>query len=163
MNNREKWDRRFMAVADLVASWSKDPSTKHGAVIVDPLGRIVSVGFNGFPKGVEDSDERMNNREVKYRIVMHCEENAVLFAGGRARGATCYTTGSNCAHCAAILAQAGIKRTVYSVSNKPDFEKRWLDDCNLGRQILLEAGVEVSIYDQSVLTAIIEHQKISDV
>ncbi|MBI2669577.1 MAG: hypothetical protein HYX20_00290 [Candidatus Yanofskybacteria bacterium] len=61
----EKWDRRFLALAEFVAQWSKDPSTKTGAVIVDSNNRLVSVGYNGFPRGVNDSPERLENREIK--------------------------------------------------------------------------------------------------
>ena len=74
-----KWDIRYQQMAKLVASWSKDPSTRTGAVIVTPQKTVVSVGFNGFPRGVAD-DSRLYDRPIKYQIIVHCEMNAVLTA-----------------------------------------------------------------------------------
>ena len=73
------WDRRFLEMAALVSTWSKDPSTKVGAVIT--RGKfVVSLGFNGHPAGVEDSDARLHDREMKYRTIIHAELNAILSA-----------------------------------------------------------------------------------
>ena len=77
---QEKWDRRYLDIAKSVSQWSKDPSTKVGAVLVRD-NRIVSVGYNGFPEGVDDSEERYNNRELKYDLVVHAEVNAIISAG----------------------------------------------------------------------------------
>ncbi|NCA14162.1 MAG: hypothetical protein EBS89_08535, partial [Proteobacteria bacterium] len=74
------WDRWFLGLAHYVSTASKDPSTKVGAVIVDAERRVVSVGYNGLPRGVEDSEERLHNREVKYKMIIHAERNAILFA-----------------------------------------------------------------------------------
>jgi dCMP deaminase len=68
---REKWDCRFLEMAELVGSWSKDPSTKVGAVIVDKDRRIVSTGYNGFPQGIADRSELLNDREKKYKLIVH--------------------------------------------------------------------------------------------
>src|SRR5688500_6959549 len=76
----KKWTERYMELAAHVAQYSKDPSTKAGAVIVDPSNRVISLGFNGLPKGVLDSKERLENREVKYKLILHAETNAILFA-----------------------------------------------------------------------------------
>src|SRR3990172_2103187 len=76
----DAWDSRFLRLAEFVAQWSKDPNTKVGAVIVDGTHRIVSLGFNGFPRGVDD-DERLRNRELKLKLMVHAEMNAILFAG----------------------------------------------------------------------------------
>ena len=75
----KKWDLRFLEMARNAASWSKDPSTKVGAIIVDDDKRVISVGYNGFPKGVRD-DERLDDRQEKYKIIVHAERNALLFA-----------------------------------------------------------------------------------
>ena len=75
-----KWQRRFFDLARLIATWSKDPSSQVGAVIVDDKKRIVSVGFNGLPMGVEDTAERLNVRELKYELIVHAEANAILTA-----------------------------------------------------------------------------------
>ena len=77
-----KWDQRFIDLAMHIADWSKDPSTKVGAVVVDPsTRRVVSTGFNGFPVGVEDTADRLENREIKYEMVVHAEQNALVFCG----------------------------------------------------------------------------------
>ena len=75
-----KWDQRFMDLAQLVSTWSKDPSTKTGAVLVSPDKKDVILGFNGFPSRMSDAPELYANREVKYSRVVHCEVNAVLHA-----------------------------------------------------------------------------------
>src|SRR4051812_43949974 len=101
----EKWDRRFLQMARLVASWSKDPSTKCGAVIVRPDKTVASVGFNGFPKGTNDDDELYADRETKYSRVVHAEQNALIFAREPLDGYTMYTWpqgfGPTCDRCAA--------------------------------------------------------------
>ena len=86
-----EWDLRFLELAKLVSTWSKDPSTKVGAVIIDDNRRVVSVGYNGFPKGVRDSEHRLGNREVKYNYMVHAERNAMLFANSIPKNSTIYT------------------------------------------------------------------------
>jgi dCMP deaminase len=73
----DKWDVRFLQVAKLAAEWSKDPNAQVGAVIVDPQGQIAGVGYNGFPKRVEDTAERLSNKKAKNEMIVHAEENAV--------------------------------------------------------------------------------------
>ena len=75
----KRWDMRFLEMAQLVASWSKDPSTKVGATIVDDDRRVISVGYNGFPKGVADN-KRLEDRDEKYKMIVHAERNALLFS-----------------------------------------------------------------------------------
>ena len=72
-----KWDGRYLALAEQVASWSKDPSTQVGAIAVNPLGNVVAQGYNGFPRGIADSDERYNDREKKYKYIVHAETNCI--------------------------------------------------------------------------------------
>lgn len=137
-----KWDRRFLRLAEHVAEWSKDPSTKTGAVIVDTDHRVVSLGFNGFPRGVEDSPERLNDRATKYAVTMHCERNAILFARRDLRGCTLYLWPfSSCAPCAAMIIQSGIYRVVARRCADADLEARWAADLALGRELFAEAGV----------------------
>ena len=138
----EKWDRRFLALAEFVAQWSKDPSTKTGAVIVDSNNRVVSIGYNGFPRGVNDSPERLENREIKYKIIVHCERNALLFARGSVEGCRLYTWPfMSCATCAAMVIQAGIVEVVAPPSDNP----RWKDDFDLAQTLFGEAGVRVKL------------------
>jgi len=74
------WHLRFLDLAKHISNWSKDPSTKVGAVIFDSDKRIISVGYNGFPKNISDDPEKYLNREIKYQMVVHAEINAILFA-----------------------------------------------------------------------------------
>lgn len=136
-----KWDRRFIDMASLVATWSKDPSTKVGAVIVDSERRIVSTGYNGFPAGVLDDSEQLCDRPSKLKCTLHAEENAILFARRDLRGCAVYVTHHPCASCAAKIVQVGIKK-VFHV-NHPAMEKRWAEDIRLARIMFSETGVEV--------------------
>lgn len=138
--DQQKWDNRFLEMAKLVASWSKDPSTQTGAVITDSMNRVVSVGYNGFARGVNDSAERLRDRDLKYKLIVHCERNAVMFAGRDLQGCTLYTWPfMSCAPCAAMMINAGITRCVAPVSDNP----RWQADFALTRQILSEAAVRL--------------------
>lgn len=131
-----------IGMAEHVAKLSKDPSTKVGAVIFDPKRRIVSAGYNGFARGVEDTAERLENRDVKYRLVLHAEKNAILFATAPLDGCTIVVTHPCCAQCAAQVIQAGIKTVVWPVPDEA-FAMRWKDDLALTMAQFNEAGVEV--------------------
>ena len=137
----EVWDGRFMRLAECISEWSKDPSSKIGAVIVDSNRRIVSTGYNGLPRGVVDSDERLSDRELKYRMVLHAEENAILFAKQDLDGCSLYVTKMPpCSHCAALIAQSGIKR-VYAP--KSEIPERWTESVGLTKTMFSEAGIEL--------------------
>jgi dCMP deaminase len=140
----EKWHRRFIELATLISSWSKDPSTKVGAVIVDRERRVVSVGYNGLPRGVLDSLDRLGNRDVKYRMVVHAERNALLFAQEPLHGCILYTWPfAPCSVCAGMVIQSGITHVVAPRSTNP----RWVDDFALTEQMFTEAGVELMLLD----------------
>jgi dCMP deaminase len=111
--SRVEWDRRYLRLAREVSAWSKDPSTKIGAAIADNQGRIVALGYNGFPRNIEDAEEKLALRELKYEMVVHAEVNAVLIAGRSTAGGTIYVHGLPiCPRCASVLIQAGITRAV---------------------------------------------------
>jgi dCMP deaminase len=136
------WDERFLKLADLVSSWSKDPSTKVGAVIVDNLNRVVSLGYNGFPQKITD-DSRLDVREDKYRIIVHAEMNAILFANRSLVGCTLYTVPFlPCSVCAANVIQSGITRVV-SYENTIE---RWKENLDISTKLFVEAGVKVVTY-----------------
>jgi dCMP deaminase len=140
--NSQKWDLRFLELAKLVGSWSKDPSTKVGAVIVDENNRIVSVGYNGFPQGIID-DERLQNREIKYKVIVHGEINAILFANKPVYGCTLYTIPFEpCPRCAGLIIQSGIKRVVAPINTNT----RWEEDFQISRKLFKEAGILVNYY-----------------
>ena len=138
------WDLRFLDLARFISQWSKDPSTKTGAVIVDDERRIISCGYNGFPRGVLDHEARLGNREEKYKIIVHAERNALLFARESLRGTTLYTYPFlSCSVCAGMLVQAGVRRHVAPRSDNP----RWGEQAQLTLQILAESGVELKLMD----------------
>ncbi len=144
VERQKKWDARYLDLAKHIAQWSKDPSTQTGAVIVAPNGSIASVGYNGFAAGVEDTPERWNNREIKYKMVVHCERNAIIFAQRDLRGSTLYTWPfMSCSPCAAMVVQAGIKRCVAPHSDNP----RWQEDFALSQQQFKEANIVMDFTD----------------
>lgn len=138
----DKWDRRFLAVAELVSTWSKDPSTKLGCVLVRDR-RIVATGYNGFPAPIAD-DERLHVRDTKYKYVVHGEMNAVLQAGLEARGTTLYLHSPNggppCERCCPHLITVGVERVVYW--NAPE-NPRWPQATSLA--MLNEARVGITV------------------
>jgi dCMP deaminase len=129
--NSEKWDRRFLKLAELVASWSKDPSTRVGAVIVDDLRLVRGLGYNGFPRGIED-DNRLKEKETKYPLVVHAEANAILNSNGSVRGCGLYSTQIPCHECCKLIIQAGIRWVAF-----PSNAKRWEEVL----PFLTEAGI----------------------
>ena len=139
-----KWDKRFLELAKLCGSWSKDPSTQVGAVIVDGNNRIVSIGFNGFPQGVEDSEERLVDRETKYDIIVHAEANALMFAKTSLEGCTLYTWPFQpCSRCAGLIIQSGITRVVSVIHG----EDRWKKNFATSRKMLEESNVKMDYYE----------------
>lgn len=140
------WDHRYLDLARYISTWSKDPSTRVGAVIADAQGRIVSVGFNGLPRGVRDTHERLNNREIKYKMIVHGERNAILFAGRSVAGCTLYTTPfMPCSVCAGMVIQAGITRVVAPYCDN----ERWQADFRLTEEMFKEAGVELILVPEA--------------
>jgi len=142
-----KWDKRFIELAYLVASWSKDNSTKCGAVIVDENKRIVSVGFNGFPKNTNDDEKLYDNREEKYRRIIHAEQNCLAFSYRDVTGFTLYCTHCPCAQCAAMVVQRGICRVVFKKPTK-EFLSRWGSDIRISLDMFKEANVEMCFYKE---------------
>lgn len=135
-----KWDLRFLELARHIAQWSKDPSTKCGAVIVDSDRRIISLGYNGLPQGVTDLERRLDDRELKYQLIVHAERNAILFAQRSLTNCTLYTWPFMCCSvCAAMVIQTGITRHV-----APVYEgERWTKSFQLTQEIMAEAHVEL--------------------
>jgi dCMP deaminase len=147
MKINSKWDARFMRVAKEVSTWSKDTSTKIGAVIVSDARHILATGYNGFPKGIADTEERLNDREQKYPLVVHAEMNALmgaLYNGVLVKGSTIYVYGlPMCSGCAKCVISAGISRVVvcYDITK----QNNWNDDIEkYAKPMLLEAGISTS-------------------
>jgi dCMP deaminase len=133
------WEEKLMGLANHIATWSKDPKTKVGAVISDPeSNQVIGIGYNGLPRGVADTPERLADKETKLSIIVHAEVNALLNSNGSTYGKTLYTTHQPCSQCAAKIINAGIKKVYFRYD--PYFEKRW---GHVGVDILREAKVEV--------------------
>lgn len=141
------WDERFLELAGLVASWSKDPSTKCGAVIVRPDKTVASVGYNGFPKGCDDDPLIYADRPLKYARVIHAEVNAVLHAREPLDGYSMYTYpasgfGPTCDRCATVVIQSGITAITHEFVSQ-EFDARWGEGMQRGLDMYDEAGVIV--------------------
>ena len=138
------WDQRFLNLAKHISEWSKDPSTKVGCVVVGPDREIRSTGFNGLPRGIEDNDERLNNREIKYPLICHAEENAIMHAariGISLKDCTAYVTWPPCTRCARSLIQAGVSTIIYP--KDIEIPERWMEDFNLSLNMLKEARINI--------------------
>lgn len=139
-----KWDKRFISLAREISTWSKDPSTKIGSVIVDDDRRILATGYNGFPKGIEDSPERYADKPTKYDHVIHAEMNAIYNAtynGTPLRDSTIYVWGLPvCNDCARGIIQVGIKRVVMSTGT--DIPEKWVAAFSKSLNLFVESGVE---------------------
>jgi len=146
MSELNKWDKRYLALAKEVASWSKDPSTQVGAVTVGNKKEVLSQGFNGFPRGIVDSEDRYNNRETKYKYVVHAEMNAIYnatYSGVSLDGAVLYVYGLPiCSECAKGIIQVGIKKVIIEKSKELD---NWNESVALSQEMFDEAGVELVI------------------
>lgn len=142
-----KWDHRFMRLAREISSWSKDPSSKIGAVIVNDDRRILATGYNGFPRGIEDTVERLNDREQKYPRIVHGEMNALmnaLYSGVSVKDATIYVYGLPvCSECTKSVIQAGINRVVVTYTHLAP--EKWQNQWNgMSFPMYSEAGVSVT-------------------
>jgi len=144
-----KWDSRFINLAKEYSSWSKDPSSKIGAVAIDPISRrVLSGGYNGFPRGVEDSDERLNVREVKISLVVHAEMNVIYNAtraGVSLEGSHLYVWGLPiCSECAKGIIQVGIQKVIIT-EESINKNSRWIESWYRTKCMFSESGVEIKI------------------
>jgi len=137
-----KWDERFLYLAEHVSTWSKDPSTKVGAVIADERRRVLSLGYNGFPPAVDDREELYADRDMKLKNIVHAEMNALVLARTDLEGATLYCSISCiCDRCIGPIIRAGIRRVVVNTGNPPrgNWDASWAFSKNMATQ----AGVEI--------------------
>ena len=141
-----KWCGRFMELAEHVAQWSKDPSTKVGCVIVDKQNRVVSLGFNGFPRGVRDHDLRYMDKETKYLFVAHAERNALDNALLSVEGCTLYSPLLPCNECAKSIIQKGIKKVVSYVPEDDRPHLNW----EITKKMFKEAEVVLYLINKPV-------------
>ncbi|MDP1637147.1 MAG: dCMP deaminase family protein [Candidatus Nitrotoga sp.] len=142
-----KWDQRFIELSKYVSEWSKDPKARVGAVIVSQRGGSMTLGYNGFPMGVEDSAERLDDPQVKLELIVHAEQNALIAAGDKANGATIYVWGKPvCARCAGAIIQAGIKRVVAMSPDTVDKQSKWYKTGKFSIEMFEEADVKVDFF-----------------
>ena len=156
--NQLKWDKRFLQLAFTIAEWSKDKSTKTGAVVVGHKKEIRAMGYNGMPRGVNDDVEERQERPLKYSYFEHAERNAIYnacFTGTMLDGCTMYATHPPCCDCARAIIQSGIKRVV-STNNMGgkagrNFDKsgnqNWRQTCDDSIKMFKEAGVALDIIE----------------
>ena len=138
-----KWKKRFLKLSKEISEWSKDPSTKVGALIISEDKNIISTGYNGFPRGISDTEERLNNRELKYKFILHAEMNCILNAlynGRSVKDCILFVHGlPPCSECTKSIIQAGIKKVITD-SKATD---NWKESLKLSLEMLKEANVEI--------------------
>lgn len=145
-----KWDKRFLQLAQTVSNWSKDPSTKCGAVITRG-NRIVSIGFNGFPNKCSDHDHFYNDRIKKYNRVIHAEVNAILFAKQDLSDCSIYVYPIQpCSNCMALIIQSGISK-VFTLFPDEDKAKRWSDSFEESNQLAEESNTQIIRFKKELL------------
>ena len=138
-----KWDQRFIELAEVVSTWSKDPKKQVGAVIVDKFNRIVSTGYNGLPRGIPDTPELLLNQELKLPAIIHAEVNAILFAKADLTDCTLYTTLPTCTPCSSLIIQSGIKRVVCKKYNNPS--SKWCESFEQAKINYAQVRIELTI------------------
>jgi dCMP deaminase len=142
---------KLIPTAHSIAQLSKDPSTKVGAIVFDNDSNILSTGFNGFPRGVNDSIERYLDRPTKYQLVCHAEANAVAQAarvGARLLDSNMIVTAMYpCSNCAKLIIQAGIRRVFVPRQTDTEASKRWSGEIEITQTLFKEAGIIIEEYD----------------
>ena len=121
------WDEYFMGVAKLASLRSKDPNSQVGACIVGQDNKILSMGYNGFPRGCSDDEfpwaREGDTLDTNYAYVTHSELNAILnYCGGSLEGSKIYVTLFPCNECAKAIIQSGIKEVIYISDKYADTE-----------------------------------------
>ena len=138
--------KRYMVVAEAIATLSKDPSTKVGCVILDSDRRVRAVGYNGFSRGVADTGIRLHNRDTKLKFIAHAETNAIANAaavGTPLKGTTLVVTKHPCDECAKVIINAGITQVIC-----PNPTEKWIEHSRIATIMFKEAGVEVVLYGE---------------
>lgn len=146
----EKWNVRFIELAEHFSTWSRDPSTKIGAIAISESKQILSIGYNGFPRGIEDSEERLNDRETKYKFVVHAEKNLIYNAtlnGVSLKNSNLYVFGLPCCgECAKAVIQVGIKKICCGFDG--DYKDNWKESVEFAQNLFTEAKVDFTYYSR---------------
>lgn len=139
-----KWDKNFIELAKTISTWSKDPSTKVGAVAVGDKRQIIATGYNGFPRNIGDYSDRLENREIKYKYTIHAEMNCIYnatFNGVSLNGSSLYIYGLPvCSECAKGIIQVGVKRVFMCYPES--IPEKWDTSGLHSRHMFYEANVE---------------------
>ena len=142
------WGDRYIHLAKEISTWSKDPSTQVGAVVIGQNGEVLSQGYNGFPRGIKDSSDRLNDRERKYELVVHAEMNAIYNAslnGVSLKDSTLYVYGLPiCNECAKGIIQVGIKKVV---ATRPQIYNSEWDKSNKNAEALFREAEVMYLID----------------
>ncbi|HCT63369.1 MAG TPA: cytidine deaminase [Erysipelotrichaceae bacterium] len=154
--NAISWETYFMGIAHLSALRSKDPNTQVGAVIVDQEHKVVSIGYNGFPKGCSDDEYPWENEgsslETKYVYVVHAELNAILNSPRSVKGCSIYVSLFPCHECAKAIIQSGIQEIVYESDKYASSES-----VLASKRMLESAGVKMVQLTKKVKVEVMEH------
>jgi dCMP deaminase len=141
------WGDRYIHLAKEISTWSKDPSTQVGAVVIGQNGEVLSQGYNGFPRSIKDTPQRLKDREKKYNLVVHAEMNAIYNAGLNGvslKGSTLYVYGLPvCNECAKGIIQVGIDKVI--ATRPADYNEKWDDSIKDAKALFKEAEVDYII------------------
>ena len=151
-----RWTINYLRLAKHIAGWSKDPSTRCGAVAVGKHGQILSQGYNGFPRGVIDDASRLNDRNQKYKFTIHAEMNCIFNAsltGVSLEGADLYVYGLPvCDNCAKGVVQVGFKRVFMCYPAAMEERREWIESYKTSREMFVEAGLLAEIYHEESMS-----------
>jgi dCMP deaminase len=136
-----KWNMRYFSLALEVATWSKDPEKQVGAICVSPDKRNLVIGFNGFPVGIKDSEDRLESKALKNKLMVHAEANCIVNGETSLRGWTMHVTKAPCSNCAKLMINARIKNVIC-----PSPGGSWKEDQLLAISLLKEANIGVVFY-----------------
>jgi len=169
------WNEFFFRHVYLVALKSKDPSTQIGAVLVNPEDKaVIASGYNGFPRGVKDTYERLNDRSIKYELVVHAEVNAIVDCARRGvccKGAILYTNAFPCSNCSKVIAQSGLTKVIIHKEYEELFynnasregQESWNKKRELTELLLSESGVITEVYSGVLGVSVLLNQKLVSV
>jgi len=144
----DKWDERFIELAKLISTWSKDNSTRCGSVIVDKEHRVVSVGYNGFPRGCDDNDDIYSDRPRKLLRVVHAEANAILSARRSVEECSIYVYPfTPCSQCMSLIIQSGIQQII-TLHPSAGVSERWKESLEESEVMAKEAGILLRYFGQ---------------
>lgn len=146
-----KWNRRYFELAKLISTWSKDPSKKIGVVAIGNKGQILSTGYNGFARNIPDSEDILNNREEKYKYIIHGEQNAIYNAclnGISLENSTLYIYGLPICHeCANAIIQVGVTKVMMQYQG--DVSNKWNESSKLAKKNMKRAGITFMEYNEN--------------